>query len=88
MVAAMTAGLMVVLVEDWRASASPELGSQPPRSRQLSSSASEGGSNQGTDLRQKICRHDAVGAASLPPTSRNHPERKNCSRLPCPCQRG
>jgi hypothetical protein len=45
MVVAVAVGLMVVLVEDWCASVSPELGSRPPRSRQLSSGASEGGPN-------------------------------------------
>jgi hypothetical protein len=88
MVAAVTAGPMVLLVEDWRASASPELGSRPPRHRQLSSGASEGGPNQGADLQRKIRRHDAVGAASLPLTSWNHPGRKNYTWLPCPCKRG
>jgi hypothetical protein len=42
MVAAATVRLMVVLVEDLRASASPRPGSRPPRPRQLSSGASGG----------------------------------------------
>jgi hypothetical protein len=71
MVAAGAAGLKVVLVEDWRASASPGPGSRPPRPCQLSSGASEGSLNQGADPRRKIRWHDASGAAFLPLTSQN-----------------
>jgi hypothetical protein len=88
MVVAVVVGLMVVLVEDWPASTSPEPGSRPPRHHQLSSSASEGGPNQGADPQRKIRRHDAVGAASLPLTSRKHLGRKDCTWHPCPCQKG
>jgi hypothetical protein len=45
-VAAVVAGLMVVLVEDLRPSARPGSRSRPPRPRQLSSSAFGGGPNQ------------------------------------------
>jgi hypothetical protein len=68
-VAAAAVGLMVVLVEDSRASASPGPESQPLRSYQLSSGASGGGSNQGADPRRKTRWRGAVSAASLPLTS-------------------
>jgi antitoxin (DNA-binding transcriptional repressor) of toxin-antitoxin stability system len=79
-VAAAAAGLMVVLVEDSRASASLGPGSRPPRPRQLSSAASRGGPNQGADPKRKTRQRGAVGAASLPLTSRNHPGQRNCSQ--------